>query len=410
MLLVGLSQELLEAGEVDQATAFARQALQAQPGCRPAWLLLAKCFITQQQYAAALVVLNVVPTPPLPAAEVEVPHVVPPPAPKTTTQPQVRRLLAYLPGSILLEREPLGTGCFPDTSPNRITQNVLAAVYTLIQDIVSQTGWDAFLEIRSRVFLMQGTNTTNSPTPSRGRPNSGLNGPKGSPKSYYASKLHGDPAGRRLCVRWLDELIVALWHDLQAYMEWKVWDRSLQVAMGGTHAELVLDGVLADKASSSSHTVNDGGSLSPPVLTASDWMRRGALAERLGHVSDARAAYCAAVHLHFNLTCYTALLRLSAIAGSVGDVFVCATQILAWHQQRLEMAAGTSSANGGRGSQSVAVTGLPPKVVAWAVGLLASGRGTGHGAWRTSPTDMPPSLVSVFDAWLKWQSVVWQDA
>jgi hypothetical protein len=33
-------------------------------------------------------------------------------------------------------------------------------------------------------------------------------------------------------VRWLDELIVALWHDLQAYMEWKVWDQTLRQARG----------------------------------------------------------------------------------------------------------------------------------------------------------------------------------
>lgn len=62
---------------------------QASPRCRPAWLLLAQCFIAQRQFAAALVALNVVPTPPLPAAEVELLHVAPPPPPKATTQPQV---------------------------------------------------------------------------------------------------------------------------------------------------------------------------------------------------------------------------------------------------------------------------------------------------------------------------------
>jgi len=36
------------------------------------------CFVAERQYAAALVPLNVVPTPPLPAAEVELLHVVPP--------------------------------------------------------------------------------------------------------------------------------------------------------------------------------------------------------------------------------------------------------------------------------------------------------------------------------------------
>jgi hypothetical protein len=33
-------------------------------------------------------------------------------------------------------------------------------------------------------------------------------------------------------VRWLDELIVALWHDLQAHMEWKVVDQTLRETRG----------------------------------------------------------------------------------------------------------------------------------------------------------------------------------
>jgi hypothetical protein len=43
------------------------------------------------------------------------------------------RLLAYLPGCILVNREPAGSGLLPDTSPNRITRSVLAAVYALLQ-------------------------------------------------------------------------------------------------------------------------------------------------------------------------------------------------------------------------------------------------------------------------------------
>lgn len=89
--LVGLGTEVLEAGQPLEAAHLARQALHLNHRCRPAWLLLAQCFIAQQQYAAALVALNVVPTPPLPAAEVELLHVVPPPPPKATTDPQVRR-------------------------------------------------------------------------------------------------------------------------------------------------------------------------------------------------------------------------------------------------------------------------------------------------------------------------------
>lgn len=48
------------------------------------------------------------------------------------------------------------------------------------------------------------------------------------------------------CVRWLDELIVALWHDLQAYMEWKVWDQSLREARGEAAAAPQGKGLVDD--------------------------------------------------------------------------------------------------------------------------------------------------------------------
>lgn len=88
--LAGLGAELLAAGQVEAAAGLARQALAAQPRSRPAWLLLARVFVAARQYGAALVALNVVPTPPLPAAEVELLHVAPPLPPRSTTQPQVR--------------------------------------------------------------------------------------------------------------------------------------------------------------------------------------------------------------------------------------------------------------------------------------------------------------------------------
>jgi hypothetical protein len=41
------------------------------------------------------------------------------------------------------------------------------------------------------------------------------------------------------CIRWLDELIIALWHDLQAYMEWKAQDKELLKTMNKSLAEVV---------------------------------------------------------------------------------------------------------------------------------------------------------------------------
>jgi hypothetical protein len=39
------------------------------------------------------------------------------------------------------------------------------------------------------------------------------------------------------CCRWLDELIIALWHDLQAYMEWQVADNEAISMVGGCRGD-----------------------------------------------------------------------------------------------------------------------------------------------------------------------------
>jgi hypothetical protein len=51
------------------------------------------------------------------------------------------RLLAYLPGAVLLNKEPPNAGPWPDASPNRVTRAVLSAVYSQLQDIVGVLGW-----------------------------------------------------------------------------------------------------------------------------------------------------------------------------------------------------------------------------------------------------------------------------
>jgi hypothetical protein len=55
-----------------------------------------------------------------------------------------------------------------------------------------------------------------------------------------ASSPHASAGHRRLCVRWMDELIVALWHDLQAHVEWRVVDQALRE----THGQWWLPGSL----------------------------------------------------------------------------------------------------------------------------------------------------------------------
>jgi hypothetical protein len=77
--------------KVDTAARLARRAVNAQPRCRPAWLILARCYAAEGHYPEALVTLNAVPTPPLPRDERELLMVVPPPEPQRNTTPQVHR-------------------------------------------------------------------------------------------------------------------------------------------------------------------------------------------------------------------------------------------------------------------------------------------------------------------------------
>jgi hypothetical protein len=68
--------------------------------------------------------------------------------------------------------------------------------------------------------------------------------------------------GRRLCVRWLDELIVALWHDLQAHMEWKVVDQTLRETRGW----LIMRGEGLEAQRWVQHCVKQHSSPDTPVL------------------------------------------------------------------------------------------------------------------------------------------------
>jgi len=157
-----LSTQYTQTFQVDTAARLARRAVNMQRRCRPAWLILARCYASEGQFAEALVTLNAVPTPPLPRDERELLMVVPPPEPERITavksyQPDLEaaralaleegdtsgtsRLLAYLPGAVLLNKEPADTAPWADASPNRVTRAVLGAVYSQLQEMVGVLGW-----------------------------------------------------------------------------------------------------------------------------------------------------------------------------------------------------------------------------------------------------------------------------
>jgi hypothetical protein len=76
-------------------------------------------------------------------------------------------------------------------------------------------------------------------------------------------------------------------------------------------------------------------------------------------------------------------------------------QVLAWHQQRL-----TQTGNGSGGSSSTVRMGLPPEVVTWGVGLVASSSSADEVllAAARAPSAVG-ELKSVLQEWAKWQQV-----
>ena len=103
------------------------------------------------------------------------------------------------------------------------------------------------------------------------------------------------------------------------------------VLVGGTHAEIVLGLVPGAQSPTPAHGDSH---LQIPHITSTDWLRRGALAERLRHVTDARAAYRAAVKKGFSVSAYLALLRLEAEVGEVTDTVLCAQLVSTWHASK----------------------------------------------------------------------------
>lgn len=213
---------------------------------------------------------------------------------------------------------------------------------------------------------------------------------------------------------------------------------------GGTAAELVLGLVpstigsptppstsAAAAPTTAAPGISDEGTFEAPVLTCADWMRRGALAERLGHTLDARSAYRAAVKLSFNLTSYLALMRLEAEAGSACNTALCASQVLNWLQERAGQpsTSSSSSAQAGAGEASSApssstagaaapgsggliLMGMPPSDVVWVMGLVADSSSVAD--VRRGMADVPPGaqamLGAVLDEWQRWQQVKVQPA
>lgn len=60
--------------QIETASKLARRAVRMDAGLRPAWLVLARCYVRQNEPGLALITLNIVPTPPTPLRKEEVSH------------------------------------------------------------------------------------------------------------------------------------------------------------------------------------------------------------------------------------------------------------------------------------------------------------------------------------------------
>jgi hypothetical protein len=68
-LLVALANECLYGEQLEMAIRLARRAVRLRPSLRPAWIVLARCYVRMGLYSLALITLNVTPPPPLPGPE-----------------------------------------------------------------------------------------------------------------------------------------------------------------------------------------------------------------------------------------------------------------------------------------------------------------------------------------------------
>jgi hypothetical protein len=218
------------------------------------------------------------------------------------------------------------------------------------------------------------------------------------------------PPPKRLCARWLDELIMALWADLQAQVVWTLErEQEEEEAVAAAGAAAPGGG--------------GGGQTAPPPpppattnhpLNALGWLRRGMLAERLGRPLEALPAYARAASQPAPasssssssspsssaataavVVASAALCRLRAACGDVPGTVGAAAVVARWGQARmLEGRPGAASAvaAAARRGGAHARAALPPAPTAVSAGIAdaiaASRRGGGLDAARVAVADL----------------------
>jgi tetratricopeptide (TPR) repeat protein len=172
-------------------------------------------------------------------------------------------------------------------------------------------------------------------------------------RDRIALASRGPLAPKRLCAEWLDVLIGALYEDVAEYAAWRTAEAAdaamARAAAGGDSDAPAAAAAAASQPPSDGANDDEGGQASvvadadaaaeavsfegvdteAALGTAGDWLRRGALCERLKRADDAERAYRVAVHLGFHASAWRALGRIYAAWGWAPEALTAVAQLAA---------------------------------------------------------------------------------
>lgn len=127
-----------------EAVEIGRSAVKAAPVDYLAWTTLARAFIHLEDYESAIIALNTCPVTLSPESQ--------PLNPLPTTK-------VWIPRKDDAPIDKVSNVACPDSILERLRapglKGAVGAVYGVLVELVRVTGWDALLELRSRIFLME---------------------------------------------------------------------------------------------------------------------------------------------------------------------------------------------------------------------------------------------------------------
>lgn len=214
-----LADFLMSRGDFAKAECFATECLKSFPTDFANWHRLIKIKIALKQPEKALVILNNAPMSAYPESDFF----------KALPKP----VLISLPGTSQTENEPANSSALTilEKLKSQNLRGTFKRAYELLVEIYQTLGWDGLLECRSKVFVMEKEYLTegdirvtseddgNSKTTVEVISESQLKSPLNEPLSFppLPSPHFLRSTGKKLCERWLDNLILILFEDLRIF-------------------------------------------------------------------------------------------------------------------------------------------------------------------------------------------------